>query len=265
MTERDFDSRRLELSCYIEELPTRMPGVIKLAFFPEAKLDPIESGKLTLKQLVKRTWGKTNRFKHPRPEDALLIAFYFTGSASQRKQTANVRRRSNGATTTRHPADRYIQVWHEAAEKLMRKLYPSSLSPLCSRLENAASTFQEKLLIKVAAYCADCMHRRDCVMPESKIWASKLRLGTFQITWYETFELLRSRLPQRRPVVRDWQIVLIEGWISKGYYKMDRRELAAAVNPLLERQLKPDTLWKYATVRLGLDSARTSGPKSRKV
>jgi hypothetical protein len=261
MTDRYFDSRRLELSGYIEELPTRMPGVIKLAFFPEAELDP--SGKLTVKQLIKRTWGKTNRFKHPRPEDAFLITFYFTGSASQRKQTADARRPSNGATTTRHTADRYIQVWHEAVEKLMRKLYPSSLSPLCSRIENAASTFQQKFLITVAAYCADRFHHGDCVLPESKICASKLRFGTFQITWYEIFELLRSRLPRRRPVVRDWEIVLIEGWISKGYYKMDRRELAAVVNPLIERKLNPDTLWKYATDRLALVSARTPGPKPR--
>lgn len=177
----------------------------------------------------------------------MLIAFYFPGSGNHQKEKIN--------DASRPPADRYKQVWHEAAGKLMRKMYPRSLSPECSRLENAVATFRQKFLIKVAAYCADRWHHGDFAWPEKRIVNDEI--------WGRAFHEMCPHLPRRRIIIHDWEIVLINGWISSEYYKMDRYELAEAVNPLLRRKLKADTLWKYATRELGLDSARTSGPKPR--
>jgi hypothetical protein len=71
---------------------------------------------------------------------------------------------------------------------------------------------------------------------------------------------------RRGPGKKFWQgrieALLLNGWERDGFCKMDRDELAAAINAKLpiEQKRKPNSVWQMA-YRLGLLSDRHPGPK----
>jgi hypothetical protein len=226
---------------YIEELPTSSPGVVKFGLFPERR-DGI--GELTVRELWDKEKVRAILKPEARTENACLLAFYFV-SAKHPKNARDNCRPSAVVNSVSDSPGRYIRAWRAATDKFMRKkLYPSLLSQACSQLEDAAATPRLKFEIKVGAYCADRMLQGDFLLPDEDYTVCM-----------RAFVLMASLLPRRRPIVHDWEVLLITGWISNGYYKMDRHELAAAVNPLIDRKFNPNTS-KYYVMEAACEPAQ---------
>ncbi len=133
-----------------------------------------------------------------------------------------------------------------------RKFSGISSSREIGERANGEHSLRKKFEIQVKAFCADCtiFYQKPTCPPEHLFDDEFLAM------------LARARA-MPRPRIAEWQRILRDGWVDRGYCNMDRHELAASVNPLLSRTLKPNTLWKYATERLALYTNRRPGPKPR--
>ena len=152
------------------------------------------------------------------------------------------------ALSGHQPKDCVARSTQEASLNLARKIWKNSLA---ENVGDRGCSPRERFETAVKSFCVDCLAEGVPICPPEDLYD-------------QDFVTLASRaLKLTRRAVSDWELVLILGWKDSGYCKMDRYELAEAVNPLLKRKLKPDTLWKYATQRLGLFSERTPGPKPR--